>query len=192
MTSNFRQHPGSACEECRRRKARCDRSRPSCSGCSELGKVCIFNDQRAQRGPQKGQIRALRDRVGTNGTYPRQSIFISNHLFTDFLERLLSEQQQSGKSFATGIDPAGTAPQLTDSPGITSTEIPPLWGFDMGLPMTVEPLLTDMTEMTEQPYQASLASKGNWKIAQFSDEGPMPALVRDDVYVIFEISYIGY
>lgn len=63
MTTQFRQHPGSACEECRRRKARCDRSRPRCGTCSVLGKTCVFNEQRTQRGPKKGQIRALRDRV---------------------------------------------------------------------------------------------------------------------------------
>ncbi|KAJ5715236.1 uncharacterized protein N7483_012417 [Penicillium malachiteum] len=32
-----RQQPGYACEECRRRKARCDRARPRCGFCTEIG-----------------------------------------------------------------------------------------------------------------------------------------------------------
>ncbi|KAJ5140774.1 hypothetical protein N7448_004182 [Penicillium atrosanguineum] len=63
MTSNLRQRPGLACEECRRRKARCDRVRPLCGGCAENGTLCLVNENRPQRGPKKGQLQALRSRV---------------------------------------------------------------------------------------------------------------------------------
>lgn len=59
-----RQQPGLACEECRRRKARCDRVRPQCGICSEMGRNCVTVDQRSQRGPRKGQLKDLRSRVG--------------------------------------------------------------------------------------------------------------------------------
>ncbi|KAJ5654651.1 hypothetical protein N7490_001654 [Penicillium lividum] len=58
-----RQQPGLACEECRRRKARCDRGRPQCGICADAGRECIFVDKRAPRGPKKGQLKDLRSRV---------------------------------------------------------------------------------------------------------------------------------
>ncbi|KAJ5718928.1 uncharacterized protein N7483_010010 [Penicillium malachiteum] len=59
-----RQQPGLACEECRRRKARCDRVRPQCGVCSDSGRKCVFVDKRSPRGPKKGQLKELRSRVG--------------------------------------------------------------------------------------------------------------------------------
>ncbi|KAJ5630077.1 hypothetical protein N7528_003734 [Penicillium herquei] len=58
-----RQQPGLACEECRRRKARCDRVRPQCGVCSDSGRKCVFVDKRSPRGPKKGQLKELRSRV---------------------------------------------------------------------------------------------------------------------------------
>ncbi|QUC19082.1 uncharacterized protein UV8b_03323 [Ustilaginoidea virens] len=58
-----RQQPGLACEECRRRKARCDRVRPQCGICAEAGHKCVVVEKRSQRGPKKGQLKDLRSRV---------------------------------------------------------------------------------------------------------------------------------
>ncbi|PKY00458.1 fungal-specific transcription factor domain protein [Aspergillus campestris IBT 28561] len=58
-----RQRPGSACEECRRRKVRCDRGRPQCQVCYETGIECKINTARLPRGPRKGQLRTLRTRI---------------------------------------------------------------------------------------------------------------------------------
>ncbi|GES65263.1 C6 transcription factor [Aspergillus terreus] len=58
-----RQRPGSACEECRRRKVRCDRRRPQCQVCFENGIECKINTTRLPRGPRKGQLRTLRTRI---------------------------------------------------------------------------------------------------------------------------------
>ncbi|ROV86978.1 hypothetical protein VMCG_10930 [Cytospora schulzeri] len=63
MASRLRQQPGLACEPCRRRKARCDRSQPKCGACAETGAECVVNESRPQRGPKKGQLRALRTQV---------------------------------------------------------------------------------------------------------------------------------
>lgn len=52
-----RQLPGLACEECRKRKLRCDRQRPQCRLCNELGIVCELNLARPPRGPKKGYSR---------------------------------------------------------------------------------------------------------------------------------------
>ncbi|KAK6856383.1 fungal-specific transcription factor domain-containing protein [Apiospora arundinis] len=58
-----RQLPGSACEECRRRKLRCDRRTPSCATCLETGTACIMPTSCPPRGPKKGQLRFLRERI---------------------------------------------------------------------------------------------------------------------------------
>ncbi|QKX55293.1 uncharacterized protein TRUGW13939_02385 [Talaromyces rugulosus] len=54
-----RQRPGSACEECRRRKLRCDRQ-PQCGNCIESGVVCTTTTVRPARGPKKGHLKALK------------------------------------------------------------------------------------------------------------------------------------
>lgn len=59
-----RQQPGYACEECRRRKARCDRARPTCGLCLESSTVCLVLDRKPQRGPKKGRINAMRSQIG--------------------------------------------------------------------------------------------------------------------------------
>ncbi|KAJ6044462.1 hypothetical protein N7499_006962 [Penicillium canescens] len=59
-----RQQSGLACEECRRRKARCDRVRPQCGICTDAGRTCIVVDKRSPRGPKKGQLKDLRYRLG--------------------------------------------------------------------------------------------------------------------------------
>jgi len=53
-----------ACEECRRRKLRCDGQEPQCGVCRDAGATCEFNAGRALRGPKKGYFKELKDRVG--------------------------------------------------------------------------------------------------------------------------------
>ena len=59
-----RQKPGSACDECRRRKLRCDRERPQCGVCFESGVVCNTSTLRPPRGPKRGHFKALQTRIG--------------------------------------------------------------------------------------------------------------------------------
>ena len=61
-TRDGRQRLGAACEECRRRKLRCDGQQPQCGICQESNLVCEVT-QRGIRGPKKGVLKALRDRV---------------------------------------------------------------------------------------------------------------------------------
>jgi hypothetical protein len=72
-----RQQPGFACEECRRRKARCDRAKPKCGLCMETGTVCVILDKKPQRGPKKGQLNAMRSQIGWF-----ISVFHAQHLFS--------------------------------------------------------------------------------------------------------------
>ncbi|KAL4882438.1 fungal-specific transcription factor domain-containing protein [Aspergillus karnatakaensis] len=84
-----RQRPGSACEECRRRKVRCDRQRPQCQVCYESGLECKISTTRLPRGPRKGQLRTLRTRIG------RLLLVKSSKTLTErvaALERCLADQ----------------------------------------------------------------------------------------------------
>ncbi|KAK7977181.1 hypothetical protein PG988_004671 [Apiospora saccharicola] len=63
-TVGIRQQPGFACEECRRRKARCDRTQPQCGTCTEFNITCITMDKRPRRGPKRGQVEMMRSRIG--------------------------------------------------------------------------------------------------------------------------------
>lgn len=57
-----RQRPGPACDECRRRKLRCDGQQPQCGTCQETDIVCEVTP-RGTRGPKKGHLKALKSRV---------------------------------------------------------------------------------------------------------------------------------
>ncbi|KAK2603398.1 hypothetical protein N8I77_009860 [Diaporthe amygdali] len=61
-TATRGQRPGYACDECRRRKLRCDGRQPQCSLCQGAGIVCEVT-QRGLRGPKKGYLKALKNRV---------------------------------------------------------------------------------------------------------------------------------
>ncbi|KAL5000326.1 hypothetical protein BDV10DRAFT_200099 [Aspergillus recurvatus] len=58
-----RQQPGSACDDCRKRKLRCDREQPQCGNCAEAGIPCSIRTTRPPRGPKKGHLRALRQQI---------------------------------------------------------------------------------------------------------------------------------
>ena len=64
MPSASPQHKlGLACEECRRRKLRCDRRQPSCGLCETSGVECQIT-ARPPRGPQRGYLKILQNRIG--------------------------------------------------------------------------------------------------------------------------------
>lgn len=58
-----------ACDECRRKKIRCDAtdvdSVEPCSSCKKMGQRCLFSRQPLKRGPSKGYIKELADRLKT-------------------------------------------------------------------------------------------------------------------------------
>ncbi|KAJ5999869.1 hypothetical protein N7481_000278 [Penicillium waksmanii] len=49
-----------ACDECRKRKLRCDGQQPQCGICADTGIPCRVNPKRSTRGPKKGLLKALR------------------------------------------------------------------------------------------------------------------------------------
>ncbi|KAG2171236.1 hypothetical protein JADG_010975 [Aureobasidium aubasidani] len=62
-TQPHRQQLGLACEECRRKRVRCDRKSPQCTACDNSGMVCIVRDNRPPRGPKKGYLKTLQKKI---------------------------------------------------------------------------------------------------------------------------------
>ncbi|KAI1098446.1 fungal-specific transcription factor domain-containing protein [Jackrogersella minutella] len=122
-----------ACEECRRRKARCDRVRPQCGTCAETGVTCVIVDKRPQRGPKKGQLKALRSRVAT-------------------LERQLTGQLGTNELQAIYSDPDAA---LSESTGFENME----QNMNMNMNMNMDINLSDMNDTDDKlPETPALTS----------------------------------
>ncbi|OJD12215.1 hypothetical protein AJ78_07156 [Emergomyces pasteurianus Ep9510] len=52
-----------ACVICRKRKLRCDGSKPSCGTCSRLGHDCAYDEVRKKSGPKRGYVKQLEARL---------------------------------------------------------------------------------------------------------------------------------
>lgn len=55
-----------ACIICRKRKLKCDGSKPSCSTCTRLGHSCAYDEVRKKSGPKRGYVKALEERLSTS------------------------------------------------------------------------------------------------------------------------------
>ncbi|KAI0173503.1 putative Zn(II)2Cys6 transcription factor [Hypoxylon sp. FL1284] len=52
-----------ACEECRRKRIRCDRGIPQCMPCATAGKTCVVRENCPRRGPKKGYLKTLQNKI---------------------------------------------------------------------------------------------------------------------------------
>lgn len=52
-----------ACIICRKRKLKCDGTKPSCSTCTRLGHSCAYDEVRRKSGPKRGYVKALEERL---------------------------------------------------------------------------------------------------------------------------------
>lgn len=53
-----------ACVICRKRKLKCDGTKPSCGTCSRLGHNCAYDEVRRKSGPKRGYVKELEARLG--------------------------------------------------------------------------------------------------------------------------------
>ncbi|KAF5702129.1 hypothetical protein FMUND_13599 [Fusarium mundagurra] len=58
-----RQRNTTSCNECKRRKLRCDAQQPQCGSCLSSNTLCEVSP-RGKRGPKRGHLNALRNRLG--------------------------------------------------------------------------------------------------------------------------------
>ncbi|KAF7727117.1 hypothetical protein EC973_007978 [Apophysomyces ossiformis] len=61
--SSKRQRVSKACEQCRRKKVKCDGTLPQCANCGLLGLTCTYKESTKKRGPPKGYIEAIEGRL---------------------------------------------------------------------------------------------------------------------------------
>jgi hypothetical protein len=52
-----------ACVLCRKRKLRCDGTRPTCSTCKRLSHDCTYDEVRKKSGPKRGYVKLLEQRL---------------------------------------------------------------------------------------------------------------------------------
>jgi hypothetical protein len=52
-----------ACIICRKRKLKCDGTKPACSTCTRLGHDCAYDEVRRKSGPKRGYVKALEERL---------------------------------------------------------------------------------------------------------------------------------
>jgi hypothetical protein len=52
-----------ACVLCRKRKLKCDGSRPSCGTCKRLAHECAYDEVRKKSGPKRGYVKLLEQRL---------------------------------------------------------------------------------------------------------------------------------
>ncbi|CAM0135521.1 hypothetical protein VKS41_005167 [Umbelopsis sp. WA50703] len=61
--SGKRQRVSRACDLCRRKKVKCDGLIPVCSNCQQFNYLCTYKDTTKKRGPPKGYIEAIENRL---------------------------------------------------------------------------------------------------------------------------------
>ncbi|KAI9296288.1 hypothetical protein K502DRAFT_289711, partial [Neoconidiobolus thromboides FSU 785] len=62
-SANKRSRARQACEPCRKKKTKCSGDYPKCSNCTVHGFECVYVAIEKRRGPQKGYVRALENRL---------------------------------------------------------------------------------------------------------------------------------
>ncbi|MCJ1333132.1 hypothetical protein MMC10_009826 [Thelotrema lepadinum] len=58
-----RQRPGAACSQCHSKKLKCDGKQPQCGKCVKSGTKCTFPTDQSQRGPKKGHLKVLQNKI---------------------------------------------------------------------------------------------------------------------------------
>jgi hypothetical protein len=83
-SSSKRQRINQACDQCRKRKSKCDGAQPTCSTCDNLGKVCTYGTPVKKRGLPTGYVRGIEALLGLfqqflpNGEYTLRKILREN------------------------------------------------------------------------------------------------------------------
>ncbi|OLN93224.1 Nitrogen assimilation transcription factor nirA 4, partial [Colletotrichum chlorophyti] len=98
-----RRYTSKACEECRRRRAKCDGNRPVCARCAERSINCLYRSEEDGRKPaSKSYVQLLRNRI-------------------DVLEAVLQSHSIDIEASVAQLSATGRAPQL---PSIANLRIP--------------------------------------------------------------------
>jgi hypothetical protein len=157
-----------ACDECRRKKIKCDASSDTgempCSSCARSSIRCLFSRVPQKRGPSKGYIKELADRINSIESKLVES---EGPLTHDDMERLFGGPRSSSQANAPGPDDSSRKrPFSSISTGDFSTPNAPRqapWGTDRPLQQT-----------PGTPEGFSTAAYGNGSLA------PQPSAIKPD------------
>ncbi|KAJ0420204.1 fungal-specific transcription factor domain-containing protein [Aspergillus carlsbadensis] len=139
-----RQSPGAACEECRRRKLRCDRKTPQCGVCAATRVACRFNHSRPT--PKRRnmlqlqqQIAALEERLTVTSEKdpvlhgqpfnPSNNAPTANRTETVSIPVSIEAQSAAVATVDLHLAPSPPQPSRTDIPVIVREELDQLY-FD--------------------------------------------------------------
>lgn len=102
-----------ACTLCRRRKLRCDGTKPSCATCSRLSHDCRYDEARKKSGPKRGYVKVLEARLAqvesllkTQGTVDGNEVDVTESAM-EFA--FVDHSHVQNNAIAAGQQPAGIA-----------------------------------------------------------------------------------
>ncbi|KAF7544153.1 hypothetical protein G7046_g9845 [Stylonectria norvegica] len=144
-----------ACDECRRKKIKCDAQSDTgenaCSSCSRSSIRCLFSRVPQKRGPSKGYIKELADRIHSI----ENKLESEGTLSQDDIERLFVPERPRTQSGNVAVDEANRKrPFSSISTGDFSTPGPPRqtpWGSEHRV---IQPSSTP-SDTYGAPYSAS-------------------------------------
>uniref|UniRef100_A0A093V6H3 Putative transcriptional regulatory protein n=1 Tax=Talaromyces marneffei PM1 TaxID=1077442 RepID=A0A093V6H3_TALMA len=142
-----RQQPGSACEECRRRKLRCDRQQPRCGVCAETGVECHITPLRPPRGPKRGQFKALQNRVAAlESRLTEQAI---NSISSEPLKASEENQERASPDLDGNADPQTHHPPTQTNLDTAGSRIPEWMRAELQFQSICDMLYNETRQMLE-------------------------------------------
>ncbi|KAF1939549.1 binuclear zinc transcription factor [Clathrospora elynae] len=157
-----------ACVLCRKRKLRCDGTRPTCSTCKRLSHDCAYDEVRKKSGPKRGYVKLLEQRLQQ-------------------VETLLKSQDTTDPSRdATRPDPASAYVASTINQALQNT------GDLRMAPDDPQRTASESRLPAADPFQNGGANGNNaepeisWEMIGLGLEEPLPPQdVMDDLYQIY-------
>ncbi|PBP26904.1 fungal specific transcription factor domain-containing protein, partial [Diplocarpon rosae] len=196
-----------ACVICRKRKLKCDGTKPSCSTCSRLGHSCAYDEIRRKSGPKRGYVKALEERLSRFGALlPSGITYAERHKANELppseqVENLLKTQDTVpavpevptnftlGEGAASGIGPgalpAGDFTISNASISIGNGAEAGRWGLNGESP---QPVIDNMAFSTAN-LNLSMGLDDNsftWEMIGLGLEEPLPPQETiDELYDLF-------
>jgi len=182
-----------ACIICRKRKLKCNGSKPSCSTCTRLGHSCAYDEVRRKSGPKRGYVKALEERLSKFDTHFMAHqigiLEIAKLIFlTEQVETLLKTQDPTvttaevtptftaGQGGVSGINlgsvPAGDFNVSNPAIGIVEGVNADRWGFNGESP---QPPLNDLGFGADMNMGMGLDDNTfTWEMIGLGLEEPLP------------------
>jgi hypothetical protein len=155
-----------ACMICRKRKLKCDGTKPSCSTCSRLGHTCAYDEVRRKSGPKRGYVKALEERL-------RQ---VETMLKTQDVSPATGDANRTGASAAEPfINTNGGPPFTVQDPttiGMANSRDKDRWQYNGESPQNAPPL--DDLSFAGNIGMASMNQNFTWEMIGLGLEEPLP------------------